>query len=167
MGSMGRSQFYRVPFPGPGDLSVLARPRKARLARTARRLRRHGVTTVVSTLTAAEIERYDLADEWRAWRDAGIDFFWWPIDEFGVPDDAVADDVLARLHDRLTAGEHIAVECRMALGRSPLVASALMVEAGISAADAVWALTTAAGRPVPRASQRAWLRRRSPADAAS
>ena len=160
-----RAQLYRIAFPGPGELSVWSRPDASSLTRAVRRLRRQGVTTVVSTLTSAEIERYDLDGEAATCREAGIDFFWWPIVEFGVPDDeAVADDVVARLHDRLTAGEHVAVHCRLALGRSPMVASALLVESGVSATDAVWAVSHARGRPVPtHALQRGWLRRRATA----
>jgi protein-tyrosine phosphatase len=156
-----KPRLYRIAFPGPGDISVMPRPHAPTLARTLRRLRRQGVTTIVSALMDYEERRYHLTEEWRACKELELDFFALPIDEFGVPDnDEDAHELLATLRDRLAAGEHIAFHCRLALGRSPMLASALMIDTGIPVEDAVWAVSTARGRPVPtRASQRAWLHR--------
>ena len=45
-----------------------------------------------------------------------------------------ADDggVMAKLVELLRAGEHVVVSCRFGLGRSPMVAAALLTDLGLS-----------------------------------
>jgi protein-tyrosine phosphatase len=140
----------------------MGRPHARTLTPAMRWLRRKGITTVVSTLTEREVAHFHMGEELRACRDAGLDFFWWPIPEYGVPNDADAAKLLPKLADRLLAGEHVVIHCRMAFGRSPMVAAALLADLGVSPAWAYHALSVARGRHVPaRASQRAWVLRRA------
>ena len=138
----------------------MARPHARRFARTLRYLLRNDVTTVVSTMTESEAARYHLTEEWRECRAAGLEFFWWPIPEHGVPNDTDAVEFLPTLRDRLLAGQHVVIHCRLALGRSPMVAAALLTELGVAPEVAWHAVSAARGRRVPtRASQRAWVKR--------
>jgi protein-tyrosine phosphatase len=138
----------------------MGRPHARTLDRTLRRLRREGVTAVVSTLTETEARGYHLLDEWRACKEAGVEFFWLPVVEFDVPDDDDARELVPRVAERIERGGHVVVHCRLGLGRSPMIASALLIELGFGVTDAMWAVSTGRGRPVPtRPAQRAWLRR--------
>ena len=138
----------------------MTRPPSRSLVRTLRRLRRDGTDLIVSTLTEREAGHYRLYDEWRACKEAELDFVSWPIPEHGLPHDSDAEELLPQLARRLAAGEHVVVHCAMALGRSPMVATALLVESGIELDDAERAVDAARGRVVPTyASQRAWVRR--------
>jgi protein-tyrosine phosphatase len=124
------------------------------------------VGTVVSTLTQSELHRYGLEDMWRSCKEAGLGYLWWPIYEHGVPDDEDAAQYIPQLRERLAAGEHIVIHCRLALGRSPMVAMALLTDIGVPLATARKAVSEARGHPVPdRQSQGGWVKRwaRTPA----
>jgi protein-tyrosine phosphatase len=154
-----RPELYRVEFDGPGQLAIMGRPDRGSLGRTLRMLKRDGVTTLVSTLDEFEAQRLRLLDEWRACKELEIDHVWWPIREYGTPDEALAADFVAGLRRRLEAGGYVVIHCRVGLGRSPMVATALLTALGIDLDTARAAVCEARGRQVPtHATQRAWVR---------
>ncbi len=143
----------------------MSRPHERTLRRTLRSLRRRGVTAVVSALTQREVVHYLLGDAWPACTEAGIDYFWWPVPEYGLPSGADAAAFMPDLRDRLLAGEHVVVHCRLGLGRSPMIAAALLVELGFAANEAIDAVSVARGHRVPtQGSQRAWVASRAAAN---
>ncbi|MFE9744262.1 hypothetical protein ACFYOT_05120 [Saccharothrix saharensis] len=82
-------------------------------------------------------------------------FYWLPIPDFGVP--AVTPDLSPVLRD-LRAGRHVLVHCWGGIGRSSLLAAALLVLDGASPEAAWQAIAEARGRDVPENDeQRAWL----------
>jgi protein-tyrosine phosphatase len=124
------------------------------------------VGTVVSTLTQSELHRYGLQDMSRSCKEEGLGYLWWPIFEHGIPADEDAAEYLPQMRQRLADGEHLVIHCRLALGRSPMVAIALLTDIGVPLATAREAVSEARGHPVPdRPAQGRWLRRwaRTPA----
>ncbi|WP_367133866.1 methyltransferase domain-containing protein [Saccharothrix sp. HUAS TT1] len=137
----------------PGALSTMGHPHG--LAHIDR-LAAAGVDVIVCALTEAELAELDLADEAEAARNAGIAFHWLPIPDFGVPP-THTPDLTPALAD-LRAGRHVLVHCWAGIGRSSLIAGALLVLDGASPEAAWQAIAAARGRDVPEtAEQRAWL----------
>ncbi|QQQ76462.1 methyltransferase domain-containing protein [Saccharothrix sp. 6-C] len=136
----------------PGSLSTMGHPHSLRHIAD---LAASGVEVIVCALTETELAELDLAGEPVAARAAGLTFHWLPIPDFGVP--ATAPDLDPVLRD-LRAGRHVVVHCWAGIGRSSLLAGALLVLDGASPEAAWQAISAARGRPVPEtAEQRAWL----------
>ncbi|PSL55341.1 methyltransferase family protein [Saccharothrix carnea] len=136
----------------PGVLSTMGHPYS--LEHIAE-LGAAGVDTIVCALTETELAELDLTDAPEAARDAGITFHWVPIPDFGVPATIPElDDALAEMR----AGRHVLVHCWGGIGRSSLLAGALLVLDGASPEAAWQAIAEARGRDVPETDeQRAWL----------
>jgi protein-tyrosine phosphatase len=65
---------------------------------------------------------------------------------------------LERLSGLLHEGQHIAIHCRMGIGRAALMAAGLLVLNGYTAQHAFEMLSAARGQPVPETDeQRAWV----------
>lgn len=135
----------------PGALSTMGHPYS--LAHL-RHLADRGVDVIVCALTETELAELDLSGEAEAARDAGLRFHWLPIPDFGVPGTLDLTPVL----DDLRAARHVLVHCWAGIGRSSLIAGALLVLDGASPEAAWQAIAEARGRDVPETDeQRAWL----------
>jgi protein-tyrosine phosphatase len=67
---------------------------------------------------------------------------------------------IAELQARLMRGENVVVHCRQQIGRSGLIAIALLARKGIALKHAIELASSARGREVPETEeQSAWLRR--------
>jgi protein-tyrosine phosphatase len=119
-----------------------------------------GVRCIVSGLTREEERELGLAGEMEEARSLGLEFIRVPITDQGTPGPGVVEDALVRMGESAVPAEKIAIHCRQGLGRSPLVAAAMLVRAGMKPRDAWEAIARARGRPVPETDeQRAWLTR--------
>ena len=119
-----------------------------------------GVKWLVSCLTPREESELGLESELETARSVGLEFSRIPIEDFGVPLPGLVDEVLTRISGSATPSPKVAVHCRQALGRSPLIAAAILVRRGMAPPDAWDAVAIARGRPVPETEeQRAWLTR--------
>ncbi|MFD1148600.1 methyltransferase domain-containing protein [Saccharothrix hoggarensis] len=136
----------------PGVLSTMAHPHDLR---HVTRLAEEGVNVIVCALTDTELAELDLTGEEETARDAGMAFHRVPIPDFGVPDvPPELDAVVAEMR----AGRHVLVHCWGGIGRSSLVAGALLVLDGASPEAAWQAIAEARERDVPETDeQRAWL----------
>ena len=154
-----RANLYRIPAPVAGALSTMARPRGDDwLDDEMAALREAGVDVLVSLQTLTERTEVGLADEPAAAERAGIRFHAFPVVDFGVPDRAEFQPLLVALLDDLTAGRHVAIHCRGGIGRSSVVAAALLVGLGVAPADAWATISEARGCVVPETDeQRRWV----------
>ena len=151
---------FRIPVATAGRLSTMPRPKGGDwLDDEMVALRTAGVDVLVSLQTHDERVELGLLDEPAAAVRAGLEFLEFPIVDFGVPDRQEIEPFLAVLQTRLDAGRHVVVHCRGGVGRSSLVAAALLTRYGVRADDA-WALISEArGVRVPEtAEQGEWLR---------
>jgi protein-tyrosine phosphatase len=149
---------YAIPAPAAGRLSTMPRPRGAEwLDDEMAAVRRADVDVLVCLLTDGERAELGLTAEPDAATGAGLEFHAFPITDFGVPDPDEIRPLLELLTARLHAGQHVAVHCRGGIGRSSLIAAALLVRLG-SPPDEAWRVIGAArGVPVPETEQqRRW-----------
>ena len=151
---------YDIGPVGGGRLAIVPRPHGGDwLADDLRDLHRAGVTVLVSTLTAFEEAELALAEEAALAEAAGLRFQALPLPDRGVPASTAALlPTLDALVADLAGGSTVAVHCRMGIGRSSLLAAALLARLGWEA-DAAWRpIELARGRPVPDTDeQRAWV----------
>lgn len=153
-----RPTLYAIPTPAPGALSIMPCPRGgSQLDDDLAGLRRAGVDVLVCLQTEAECEQLGLSDEPGAATRAGLRFLSYPIQDFGVPG-ADVEPLLDALAACLAAGEHVVVHCRGGIGRSSVVAAALLVRLGTPAAQTWQVIASSRGCAVPETEeQRRWL----------
>ena len=120
-------------------------------------LRAEGVHVLVSALTDSELVELQLTAEPELARQAGLTYVSFPIPDRGAPVAAVTD-LVDQLEEHLDGAEFIVVHCRAGIGRSSLIAAAVLVREGLSPSEAWELISTARGLPVPDTeAQRAWL----------
>jgi len=139
---------------------VVTRPRGGdRLEDEVAGWRDAGLDAVVSLLENDEAAQLGLDDEHDIAESKGLQFFSFPIPDRGVPaSTGDALEFLTRVTAALGAGENVAVHCRQGVGRSGMLAAALLVTTGMAASEAVDVVTKARGIAVPETScQVEWL----------
>lgn len=124
-----------------------------------RTLQEHGVDLVVSMLIPGEMKELGLRDEEHCCKELGLDYVNVPVEDRGVPDSARCFcEQAKRLDAEVAAGQSIAIHCRAGIGRSSLMAVAVLVVGGLEPDDAWSAVERARGCSVPDTSgQRQWL----------
>jgi protein-tyrosine phosphatase len=155
-----RAELYRIERVDPGALSIMARPRGGDwLAEEIQAWQEAGVDVIVSLLTPTEQTELGLDEE--AWLCAQHQLAFWP---FPIPDRALpsenaeADRLVEEIVAALYAGKHVAVHCRMGIGRSAMLAAAALVTLGDTVQQAFDRIETARGLPVPDTQeQRRWV----------
>ena len=154
-----RPNLFRIPAPVPGVLSTMPRPRGGDwLDDELAALRGVDVRVLVSLLTTNEMRELELSGEANAAFRAGLRFYHHPIVDLGVPERAPVLALVDQLVLRLKAGDHVVVHCRAGIGRSSLIAGAVLVKLGITPDTAWTTISAARGVEVPETDeQRAWL----------
>lgn len=156
---------YWLKVPGKGRLAVMPRPRGFDwLEDEILSLKKLGIGTLVSMLTAEEEDFLGLREEKAAALRHGLRFVSHPIPDRSIPEThGPTWDVARGLADEFSAGRKIAVHCRMGIGRSPLMLACILVLTGMRPLDTWIAIGDARGCVVPdTAEQRAWLTRTAP-----
>ncbi len=157
-----RDNLYWIQSPGPGRLAVMACPQGGDgLEDHLRQLRRAGVDVVVSLLTPAEDGELGLDEEGNLCAQLGMGFESLPVLDMDVPpSEEEAAEVIDRLARHVSASRGVAIHCRMGMGRSPLLAAAVLVRMGIPAEEALDRVSRARGLDVPTLDeQKDWVRR--------
>jgi protein-tyrosine phosphatase len=118
-----------------------------------------GADIVVSLLSDDEVYLDGLTDEADVCRALGLEFHRFPITDHGLPDSEDAFvDLIERLHARRQDNLAIVVHCFAGIGRSTLVAAALLIRSGLTLAEALALISEARGVRVPDTSaQHRWL----------
>jgi len=150
---------FHIPAPTPGRLSTMARPRGDDwLDDEMVGLREAGVDVLVCLQSDVERRELGLLDEGPAAQRVGIEFRHFPIEDFSVPERSAATPVVDSLVAALADGQNVAIHCRGGIGRSSLMAAAVLVRLGAAPDDAWDTISVARGMSVPETEeQRAWL----------
>ncbi len=146
----------------PGRLGIMPHPPGGEpLPDAIASLRLAGVELLVSLLTREEIVALDLLDEEALCAAEGISHWWLPIGDWGVP--SSRDDALSLLSNALAMlreGRSVVLHCHQGIGRSGMIAAAILIGHGLAADDAFGRVSSARGRTVPETpEQRAWSAR--------
>ena len=152
-------RIFWIACRGPGRLAILSRPAAEQLSEEIAAWRAAGVTTVASLLEQQEQFELVLSAEAELCRAQGIDFASFPIADRGVPasiEDAVA--LVRRLAHAVEIGGTVGVHCRAGIGRSGMIAAAVLMALGHSEDQALDAVAAGRGLRVPETpEQRGWV----------
>lgn len=143
-------RLFTVQRTGPGQLSTMAAPRGGDwLPEEMQGLRLLGVDIVVSMLTEPECWELDLLDEPQFAQEAGLRFLTLPTPDRETPERRSAMALALALAHELAAGRSVAIHCRAGIGRSSLLAAAVLTLEGVAADEAWRRISEARGLPVP------------------
>jgi protein-tyrosine phosphatase len=153
-------KLYFIEASQPGRLAISGRPRGGDwLEDEVKGWRMAGIETVVSLLTPDEIEELGLSEESRLSAEQGIRFVNLPIPDRGLPTSSEkASRVVSDVFRDIQRGRTVAIHCRQGIGRSGMIAAALLVEQGKDPIEAITLVTRARGLTVPETpEQRDWV----------
>jgi len=153
---------FWIAGPWCGRLGILTRPRGGDwLQVEVSGWGRAGIDVVVSLLESDEADQLGLLEESKVAEENGIRFISFPIPDRGVPASVkAAVSLMANIAGALEEGKNVAVHCRQGVGRSGLIAAAVLATSGITPEDAIKAVSFARGLAVPETSdQRVWVQR--------
>jgi protein-tyrosine phosphatase len=163
-------KLYWIGGPWPGKLAISARPRGGDwLEDEISGWRNAGVEAVVSLLTPQENKDLQLSKESKLAQTHGLRFVSLPIEDRGVPPSwEDASRAIAKATDILQQGKNVAVHCRQGIGRSGMLAAALLIRSGSTPGDALAQISGARGLTVPETpEQMAWIQEFSMREAPS
>jgi protein-tyrosine phosphatase len=154
-----RAELYTVEYNGLGALSIMARPRGGDwLSDEIQAWRGAGVSMVVSLLTPEEQAELELDEEATLCQRTNLAFRAFPIPNRGVPQLAEAERLITEIVEAMNAGQHVAIHCRMGIGRSAMIAAAALVALGETSEDALARIQAARRLPVPDTPEQAqWI----------
>jgi len=154
------TEIHWIDGPWPGRLAISSRPRGGDwLEDEVRSWQQSGLKIIVSLLTEDEISGLSLKEEAKLCEEYGLEYIIFPIPDRGVPPSRrAAHDFVKKLDDALTKGKNVLIHCRQGIGRSALIAAALLVRAGVDTETAFERVSIARGVPVPETTeQRDWV----------
>lgn len=146
----------------PGRLSVSSRPRGDDwLEDELYHFKTQGVNVVVSLLETGESSELGLAKEQQLCETLGIVFTSFPVADYSVPSSpSAAKELACKIKALLFEGQSVLIHCRQGIGRSGILAAAVLTELGMTLADALSEISKARGILVPETDeQRKWLAR--------
>lgn len=153
---------YKIICIGDGFLAIMARPRSGDwLEDEVAELKTLGVTAVLSLLEIEEERELGLQDEGALCVRMGMTFDRFPIPDRGVPDShAVVRAIGMQYFEAMSAGQGVVIHCRAGIGRSALMAAAVLFHNGHDAEAALERIASSRGVPVPDTKeQRDWVLR--------
>jgi hypothetical protein len=146
---MQAEMYEIIPCPA-GRLAIMPRPRGGDwLGGELASLQFRGVTDIVSLLQPAEEVELRLQAEEQICAEIGLRFHRHPIKDRGIPLQPGFDSFIASLSPILSQQGFIAIHCRAGIGRSTVVAAALLCRSGLSAEGALVLISHARGFEVP------------------
>jgi protein-tyrosine phosphatase len=160
---MATRVYWIERFSNGARLGIMARPRSDEwLPDEIERLKKQNVLVLVSLLETSEITELGLGKEAEVCAQCGIEFLHFPIPDRSVPSsEKLVSAFIKVLWEKLEAGASVVVHCRMGIGRSSLIAGAVLLLKGYSTNQIIERITVARGLKVPDThDQIAWLRKR-------
>jgi protein-tyrosine phosphatase len=152
---------FRIDSIGKGFLAIMAHPGLEQDATiTLAEVARQGVSQVVSLLEPGESRALGLDTEAELVADAGMSFVSFPVMDMGLPASVEEFAGLSlRLYRQVESGVNTLIHCRAGIGRSGLLAAAVLLHGGNKVAQAFEQVTRARGRRVPETLEQGdWLR---------
>lgn len=150
--------FKIIQAKGKGILSIMAKPVPSYLEDEIAGLRELGYSRVVSLLEQTEIYDVGLSDERSCCIANGLNFMHFPIQDRGVPEIDKAIEFSAQLLNCLLKGNNVVIHCRAGIGRSGIIASAILILLGYTVSESVKMVSISRGIQIPDTEEQlAWL----------
>jgi protein-tyrosine phosphatase len=145
------AKVFWITGPWRGRLGIVPRPRGAEwLADETRAWREAGIEVVVSLLEPDEEAELALTGESAASAASGLDFRSFPIPDRGVPNSREAVmQLVDQIVEALHAGKSVALHCRQGIGRSAMIAAAALIADGQDVETAIRTVRKSRGLEVP------------------
>ncbi len=144
-------QIYEVKSIGQGILYIMPCPKADQLGDGLARLSQMGIHKVVSLLEKEEAVHLGAAMEGQLCKQLGMAFEQFPIRDRNIPKKPPEFRRLAnRLYDELNSGSHIAIHCYAGIGRTGLLAGALLLAEGMTLNHAVELMSDVRGHNMPQ-----------------
>jgi protein-tyrosine phosphatase len=151
---------YRIASIGQGYLAVMAHPASAGdLDANIAALATQGIQQVVSLLEIEEARKLGLQREAELVGQHSMRFRSLPIADMGLPGSVDEFARLSRqLHCEIESGSNCLIHCRGGIGRSGLLAAAVLLHGGMGVQQALAEVARKRDRQVPETSEQgAWL----------
>ena len=148
-------------FENGSRLGIMARPRGNEwLEEDILSLRKQGVQRIVSLLDRNEIYELGLEKEPELCLKNGIEYVNFPIADRNVPKPYPEfHNFIHQLKEKLSAGRHMVIHCRMGIGRSTIIAGCLLIKPGYKTDDIIAHISKIRGMRVPDTDEQiAWLK---------
>lgn len=159
------TDLYWITGPWKGRLAIAARPRGGDwLADELASWGAAGINTVVSLLTPDERKELELDEEAHEAGSRGLAFRSVAIPDRSVPmSDREVENVIRKIAADLAAGKGVVIHCRQGIGRSSLIAAALLAGEGLDLDAALRTISKSRGVSVPETEeQKRWLEEHVP-----
>ena len=156
---MAVAELYWVPSGTKGRLAIAPRPRAGDwLEDEILSWKAAGVQVVVCLLEDHETVDLDLSQEGPACSRHEIDFLRFPIPDRGLPANDQAIAFSRSLAQMLIQGRSVLIHCRAGIGRTGLLASAVLVQLGLEPAQVIAIVGEARRLAIPDTyEQRDWI----------
>ena len=134
-------------FENASRLGIMARPRGNEwLEEDIISLKKQGVQTIVSLLDRNEMYELGLEKESELCLKHGIEYINFPIVDRNIPKpDHGFHSFIGQLNERIFAGKHMVIHCRMGIGRSTIIAGCLLIRPDIRRTTSLHILAKSGG----------------------
>lgn len=157
-----RPDIYKITQIGQGFLAVMAKPVAGEwIEDEFRGIAQFGIDRLVSLLETHEIRELGLQTAPDLCAANQIDFVHYPIKDRGLPSSLpVTQKLVVQLHDDLLKGDNTVIHCRAGIGRTGLLAAAVLIRHGYDAMVALAMISKARGVTVPDTEEQVdWLKK--------
>ncbi len=148
-------------FSNATKIGIMARPRGNEwLEDEISSFKKQKVDIVISLLEKEEITELGLGQEEALCNKYGIKFRSFPIKDRALPNSKTkTEDFVQSIFGEIMAGLNVVVHCRMGIGRSSIIAGAIILLAGSTADNIISRVTKVRGLRVPDTDEQLeWLR---------
>lgn len=155
------SDIYKVSQLGKGFLAVMAKPVGGEwIEDEFCGIAQFGIYRLVSLLENHEIREFGLQAAPVLCAANQVDFLHFPIRDRGVPPSLSATQKLVtHLHSSIVNGDNTVIHCRAGIGRTGLLAAAILIRHGEDVADTLSMVSKARRVPVPDTEEQInWLK---------
>ncbi|MEM7041384.1 MAG: protein-tyrosine phosphatase family protein [Pseudomonadota bacterium] len=144
-----KPSIYKITCEAPGTLFIMPKPSGDWLDDDIAAYRTAGMDNVVSLLTTDEAHDLSLQNERASCEAQSIDYVQFPIVDRGLPDSRAFFELVTNVRENLIGGRNVGIHCRAGIGRSGMLASCVLVSLGLTADQAVAAVSQARGVDIP------------------
>ena len=151
---------YAIPLTTTlGRLSIMAKPIAGEwLEDSIQGLKQLQIDKVISLLEPYEQYELGLSQQSEYCELHGLEYLNFPIADRGLPSTIKAVNLAKQLSAEIEAGKHVVIYCRAGIGRTGIMAGAVLVASGVNPKTALQMISQARGVKVPDTDeQEAWL----------